>query len=282
MATLINTTAPQAKKLVITELIPFKNKIKGISFGRIPSELAVDQETSLKTKHFMILEVKVGGKKYPANQSGIKIYGKNEFLIDLNFRKPAYENLDPGKRPVVVRFQVQDNSGLTDIGNLKFKIDVPAKNSIKSNDQILKGSIGDDIVIGGSRSNKILGFRGDDEIKGLKGNDHIDGGAGNDELIGGNGNDTLIGGKGADILSAGKGDDYMVGGKGRNSFLCESGRDIIGDFNPRFDSIKIITESNLKIKNYKKADAIIKYSEGSIVVLGGDADILSNVVETLA
>ena len=83
MAILPSASAPQAKNLVITELIPFKNKIKGISFGRIASELAVDQETNLKAKHFEILEVKVGGKKYPGNQSGIKIYGNKEFLIDL-------------------------------------------------------------------------------------------------------------------------------------------------------------------------------------------------------
>ena len=108
MAALNSTTAPQAKKIVITELIPFKNKIKGISFGRIPSELAVDQETSLKTKHFTILEVKVGGKKYPANQSGIKIYGKNEFFKNCKMLiYPDVELMSRGSTSDVVEIHIR-------------------------------------------------------------------------------------------------------------------------------------------------------------------------------
>ena len=105
----------------------------------------------------------------------------------------------------------------------------------------LKGTKGDDTLIGGS---------GDDRLEGKGGDDLLDGGLGDDLLIGGKGDDTLLGGAGNDILygdGKGKGsgsgsgsgsasgsgsgsgdlsfDDYLDGGAGNDSVFGQQGND---------------------------------------------------------
>ncbi len=68
----------------------------------------------------------------------------------------------------------------------------------------LKGTNGDDVIIGGS---------GDDFIQGRAGNDTIDGGGGNDQIHGDSSDDHLRGGAGNDFISGGEGFDraYYTG-----------------------------------------------------------------------
>lgn len=67
--------------------------------------------------------------------------------------------------------------------------------------QNLRGTVGDDIILGAS---------GNDILKGLAGNDILIGGKGDDYLYGNDGDDILYGGLGADILQGGNGIDTYV------------------------------------------------------------------------
>ncbi|WP_192483952.1 MULTISPECIES: calcium-binding protein [Cysteiniphilum] len=74
----------------------------------------------------------------------------------------------------------------------------------------IKGTDGDDTLMGAFEHEDIFGYSGDDILMGLDGNDMLDGGIGNDRLIAGAGDDTLIGGKG---------NDYLYGETGHNRYV---------------------------------------------------------------
>ena len=105
----------------------------------------------------------------------------------------------------------------------------------------LRGTVHDDVILGGNRSDFILGFRGDDFVNGGGGNDVIGGGNGDDHLFGGNGNDLLNGKRGDDILQGGQGNDTLVGSAGADTFYFSDAdfdrgnrtTDIIRDFRAR-------------------------------------------------
>ena len=75
----------------------------------------------------------------------------------------------------------------------------------------LKGSEGDDLI---------LGLGGNDQLEGFNGNDHLVSGQGNDHLLGGNGNDTLVG---TDNVALGEGEvDTLTGGDGQDRFILSN------------------------------------------------------------
>ncbi|QAY77737.1 calcium-binding protein [Sphingosinicella sp. BN140058] len=89
------------------------------------------------------------------------------------------------------------------------------------NDDVLKGTPGDDIIETLSGWNRADGGGGDDVIRGGGGNDRLygdagddtlEGGFGSDVLYGGDGNDRLTGGNSTNWLEGGLGDDVVVGG----------------------------------------------------------------------
>jgi len=98
-------------------------------------------------------------------------------------------------------------------------------------DHVIKGTEGNDVLIGKKGNDLILGFGGDDIIIGGKGDDCLIGGDGNDIIIGGrgndnmqgdNGNDILIGGQGNNVIDGGPGFDICVGGTHQNIIInCE-------------------------------------------------------------
>jgi Ca2+-binding RTX toxin-like protein len=106
---------------------------------------------------------------------------------------------------------------------------------------LLRGTNGDDVIVGtddhevldGRDGNDVIcGYGGNDVLFGRKGNDVLDGGDGNDVIIGWFGDDVLIGGFGADVLHAffgddelyaGPGEDFLHGGHGYD--LCDGGPD---------------------------------------------------------
>jgi hypothetical protein len=96
-----------------------------------------------------------------------------------------------------------------------------------SKDDVLGGTAGTDIILGGNGNDVIDGGAGNDLLLGGNGNDTIDGGAGNDLLFGGSGNDTLYGGAGDDLLDGGNGDDVLDGGEGNDLLLGGNGNDIL-------------------------------------------------------
>jgi Putative glucoamylase/RTX calcium-binding nonapeptide repeat (4 copies)/Protein of unknown function (DUF3131) len=87
----------------------------------------------------------------------------------------------------------------------------------------VKGTAGDDHLVGSGGNDVICGEGGDDVIDGGGGrdvvfgdggDDRVAGGSSDDTLYGGDGEDTLAGGGGADVLSGGPGDDTLAGGSG--------------------------------------------------------------------
>lgn len=64
----------------------------------------------------------------------------------------------------------------------------------------VKGSNGNDVLIGSAQNQKILGLAGNDQIKAGNGDDIAYGGKGDDVLFGQRGNDTISGSKGSDTL----------------------------------------------------------------------------------
>jgi len=98
----------------------------------------------------------------------------------------------------------------------------------------LKGTAGNDIIVGFEGGDSIdgkggddciLGGDGGDSIKGGAGNDVIDGQAGGDSEKGENGDDILYGGSGGDSLNGGDGKDKLYGGDGHDSLSGDSGDD---------------------------------------------------------
>lgn len=89
----------------------------------------------------------------------------------------------------------------------------------------IRGTAGDDTLVGTDRRDLIRGFAGNDTIVGNggsdlvlagKGDDSVTGDDGRDFLWGGPGNDTLEGGEGPDTLYAGRGMDTLEGGPGND------------------------------------------------------------------
>ncbi|MDX3927019.1 MAG: cadherin-like domain-containing protein [Shinella sp.] len=84
-----------------------------------------------------------------------------------------------------------------------------------------------DVVFGGAGDDRLIGSDGDDILYGDAGNDYIAGGAGNDVLFGGRGNDRLFGDEGKDVLIAGSGNDELYGGADDDRLFGEDGDDAL-------------------------------------------------------
>lgn len=97
---------------------------------------------------------------------------------------------------------------------------------------MIDGLEDNDVLQGSSADDTILGDEGNDELTGSDGNDRLFGESGKDVIQAGFGADLLVAGSGNDELYAGSGDDVLIGGKGADYFDCESGYDVIVDFNP--------------------------------------------------
>lgn len=81
----------------------------------------------------------------------------------------------------------------------------------------IRGTNGNDVIVGGAGADTIDGRGGRDLICGGSGPDRLTGGGGADELRGGGGKDRLTGGRGSDRLVGGGGTDRGAGGPGSDS-----------------------------------------------------------------
>ena len=88
----------------------------------------------------------------------------------------------------------------------------------------LRGSAGDDVLMGDKGFNVIWGNAGDDMIMG-RGETNVDDGDIFDVLFGGKGNDTLSGGPGNDALDGQMGDDELRGDEGGDTLTGGPGAD---------------------------------------------------------
>lgn len=80
--------------------------------------------------------------------------------------------------------------------------------------ELLRGTSGDDVIVGRGGADSIRGFGGRDRLAGRRGDDRLHGGGGRDRLLGGRGADVLKGGPGLDALIGGSGPDTLLAGPG--------------------------------------------------------------------
>ena len=123
------------------------------------------------------------------------------------------------------------------------------------------------MITGNKKKNNITGSGEDDYIDGGIGADTIKGGKGNDTLIGGAGNDSIHGGEGSDSLWGGAGDDTLYGGDGSDVFIYNDGEgnDRIFDYNPDFDTIKLLSGTVKNIEDVGN-DVVFTIGTGKIVL----------------
>ncbi len=136
-----------------------------------------------------------------------------------------------------------------------------------SNPELINGNKGNDNISGGDGSDTLRGGRdndliyanpGNDQIFGDLGNDTVYGEIGNDTIYGGKENDLLLGQNGDDLIAGDLGKDTLIGGEGNDIFVLREAQnnnidtaDIIEDFNPNFDRIKIpenLTENDILLR----------------------------------
>ena len=150
-------------------------------------------------------------------------------------------------------------------------------NGNQGNDNIIGGD-GFDTLRGGRDNDLIEGSQGNDQIFGDLGNDTIFGDLDNDTIFGGKENDILLGGNGNDLISGDLGTDTLVGGAGNDTFVLRDSQnnnsldttDIIDDFDPNFDRIKIpdnLTENDIFLRqDFPTGDTLIQnQTNGSIL-----------------
>lgn len=94
-----------------------------------------------------------------------------------------------------------------------------------------------------SEGSTLKGTGGDDHLIGRAGKDRLNGGRDDDTLNGAGGKDRLFGGQQDDTLNGGADDearDRLTGGQGSDTFIFEGdfGRDVIRDFDPLEDTLK--------------------------------------------
>jgi Ca2+-binding RTX toxin-like protein len=94
-------------------------------------------------------------------------------------------------------------------------------------DTITGGPNGNDTICGGPGNDSINGGRGYDSLHGDDGDDDLEGDTGSDSVDGGEGNDVVSGSKGADGLHGGGGDDVIIGYKGPDKLSGGGGNDYL-------------------------------------------------------
>lgn len=153
----------------------------------------------------------------------------------------------------------------------------------EADDDRLGGGAGNDTLYGGGGRDEMFGGLGGDLIAGSTGGDTLWGGSGNDtlngndagdQLGGGDGTDWLYGGSGNDTLTGGRHNDRLSGGAGADTFVFgpHHGRDVIADFTPGIDVIRL----NGSARNYGQLQ-ITATTDGALVHYGSGAIVLEGV-----
>ncbi|MGH9891384.1 MAG: calcium-binding protein, partial [bacterium] len=93
--------------------------------------------------------------------------------------------------------------------------------------KFIRGSFGNDTLVGTAANDNIVGLAGDDALSGGAGYDILYGDEGADTLYGEAGTDTLMGGSGADLLDGGSGGDSLQGGAGDDTYIIDNASDVV-------------------------------------------------------
>ncbi|WP_019954551.1 calcium-binding protein [Yoonia vestfoldensis] len=116
---------------------------------------------------------------------------------------------------------------LLGLGALVIPLVGGGSNGDDDEDDTIKGSFEDDVIVGTDGNDVIYGYKGDDTISGLGGIDEIYGGEGDDTITGGDGRDILFGGPGDDMIDGGEGNDTIEGGADDDTIDGGYGQDVI-------------------------------------------------------
>jgi Ca2+-binding RTX toxin-like protein len=92
---------------------------------------------------------------------------------------------------------------------------------------LLRGTAGNDVIVGTNGNDTIGAKAGNDTICALQGDDFIYGDAGNDYVLSGNGRNVVIGNAGDDTLAAGNGRNVMLGNAGNDSLKVGNGNNVV-------------------------------------------------------
>lgn len=133
------------------------------------------------------------------------------------------------------------------------------------NDNLLKGSDGNDVLEGRGGDDTLYGDDGRDRLKGGEGNDILIGDAGDDILFGGIGADLFEGGDGKDLYMFSQGESPEITYDGVDTFTALNGLDVISDFTLGDDSIDL---SSLDFTNAFTGTA----QDENVSILDGDWD----------
>jgi Ca2+-binding RTX toxin-like protein len=138
--------------------------------------------------------------------------GNDTYFVDSIF-DGVFENPGEGQDVVYVSISGYAVPNNVEIAMVNSTVGLTLNGNL-TQDGILYGNIGNDVLNGGA------------------GNDQFAGGSGNDIIYGAAGNDILGGGPGNDVLDGGAGNDWIVGGTGIDnfSFSYGNGHDAITDF----------------------------------------------------
>ncbi len=118
----------------------------------------------------------------------------------------------------------------TDIGAYEVQDSDNDADPIKgtSGDDLLLGTVDDDLIEGLDGSDTLLGNTGDDNLSATGDRNILLGNEGNDTLFGlGGGNDSLVGGEGDDVIFTESGNSTLIGGEGDDSLSSNGGNNII-------------------------------------------------------
>jgi len=149
-------------------------------------------------------------------------------------------------------------------GNRSGRVRVSSRNE---GGRAVRGTSGDDDLVGSWRNDTIFGFAGWDFIAGRGGHDLLDGGIGSDVIRGGAGRDSIWGGRGKDFLTGGPGaDDFWF--DTRHRF------DVIYDFAAR-DALVIDTEASA-FEDVDEYDVFIRH-RASFDKVFVDGDLIAKV-----
>ncbi|WP_287245207.1 MULTISPECIES: 5'-nucleotidase C-terminal domain-containing protein [unclassified Okeania] len=212
-----------------------------VSDGEIVGD--ADREIRLVTLGFLA----GGGDSYP-----FPLFGENQVdLVDESLPSGATNNAsftDNGREQdalaeyLSVNFSANGNPSFSDA-------DTPPEEDERIRRVLfVKGTNGDDTLVGDEIDDTVIGGFGNDFLYGKDGDDILEGRPGFDRLFGGSGNDTLNGGQGRDRLNSGPGDDIMTGGASIDRFIFNTnqaydqddlGEDRITDFDIERDIILI-------------------------------------------
>uniref|UniRef100_A0A7C3VUP5 DUF11 domain-containing protein n=1 Tax=Planktothricoides sp. SpSt-374 TaxID=2282167 RepID=A0A7C3VUP5_9CYAN len=131
----------------------------------------------------------------------------------------AYNNINVG----IIAVNISDNDNRGEIVTLA----QPGIMGLTSQDDLVTGSTGNDIIYDWDGNDIIDGQSGDDKLYAQAGDDGINGGSGNDVIFGGLGNDHATGWGGNDILYGGEGSDRLHGSDGNDQLFGDAGNDFL-------------------------------------------------------